>query len=382
MKTIDIIFLVLAAIGIIQGFMLIAALLQRSLRRKTNYYLVAAIFFIIYLVIEFVLLRRTFLSDIPFFYSSRYGVWLLIGPLLYIYTRSVTDQHPEGRSRFLHFLPFLIFTVLIPLLFGAYLIHKHSVTYGMLTLLMRDFKYVSGFNYFYSYLFIAQFIHAAVYLSLSLKIIKSHTSQLKQAYSNLEVINLNWLKLLISSFIVLISICILFFIIIINGSYYERWMDYIYLLPMIIIIYLIAYKSLQQPQLFAQNEADLNGKKYKDSKLSPEQSLQYKSILENYMSEHKPQRNSELKLSELAESTGIPVRHLSQVLNEQFKQNFYDFINNYRIRDAKELMKSKTGMNILEIAYQVGFNNKTSFNNYFKKISEITPKEYRASLGN
>ena len=119
--------------------------------------------------------------------------------------------------------------------------------------------------------------------------------------------------------------------------------------------------------------------KYKDSSLTLNMSLEYKDNLLNYMKTKKPYQNSELKLQELADAIDINPRHLSQLINEQFHLNFFDFINEYRIDEAKLKLKESKQSTILEIAYEVGFNNKTSFNNYFKKLMKMTPTQYRAS---
>ncbi|MNY70445.1 Melibiose operon regulatory protein [compost metagenome] len=78
----------------------------------------------------------------------------------------------------------------------------------------------------------------------------------------------------------------------------------------------------------------------------------------------------------------VPVRELSVLINHQLGQHFYDFVNTYRIENAKEILKdsSKSKVTILEILYEVGFNSKSSFNSAFRKHTGNTPTEYRKSL--
>ena len=75
----------------------------------------------------------------------------------------------------------------------------------------------------------------------------------------------------------------------------------------------------------------------------------------------------------------VPQHHLSQILNEKLNQNFFDFVNNYRIQEAKKLLVSPDGglLTILAIAEEVGFNSKSAFNNAFKKVTNTTPSEFR-----
>jgi len=81
----------------------------------------------------------------------------------------------------------------------------------------------------------------------------------------------------------------------------------------------------------------------------------------------------------------IPAQHLSQTINEQLNQTFSEFINIYRVEEAKRLLLDtrKKHISILAIAEEVGFNSKSSFNAVFKKYANITPSEFRkAANGN
>jgi AraC-like DNA-binding protein len=97
------------------------------------------------------------------------------------------------------------------------------------------------------------------------------------------------------------------------------------------------------------------------------------------MNKEKPYLMSSLTLKELADKLDMNPRILSQIINDRKKQNFYDFINSYRIEDAKLLLANpaKRKMTILEILYGVGFNSKSVFNTTFKKYTGLTPSEYK-----
>lgn len=119
--------------------------------------------------------------------------------------------------------------------------------------------------------------------------------------------------------------------------------------------------------------------KYKKSKISDEQMQKYKIRLLEHMEEASPHRNSTISLNDISEQTRIPVHYLSQVLNISLKKNFYQFISDYRVEEVKrELAKSShKRRNIIDIAYDAGFNSKSSFNIIFKKNVDMTPSEYR-----
>jgi AraC-like DNA-binding protein len=118
---------------------------------------------------------------------------------------------------------------------------------------------------------------------------------------------------------------------------------------------------------------------YKNSSLSQEDFKQYKQQLIDLMAIDKPYLNSELSQTELASQLGISSHHLSEILNKGFNQNFYNFLNSYRVLEAQKLMDNDTTneFKILAFAFDAGFKSKTSFNRVFKAHTGLTPSEYR-----
>lgn len=103
------------------------------------------------------------------------------------------------------------------------------------------------------------------------------------------------------------------------------------------------------------------------------------SALKQYMAEKEPFLDPSLTIQELANQIDIPVRDLSVLINHQMDQHFFDFVNEYRIQKAMNILKdqSKSQLTVLEILYEVGFNSKSSFNTSFKKYTNLTPTAYR-----
>jgi AraC-like DNA-binding protein len=124
-------------------------------------------------------------------------------------------------------------------------------------------------------------------------------------------------------------------------------------------------------------------KKYKQSSLSPLKSQDYLRHLQKMMTEHHLYRDPEISLAALAEQMGIPPKHLSQIINERLGQNFKNFINRYRVEEAKIkiLDPREKDFVLLKIAYDVGFNSKSVFNAAFKKHAGMSPTEYRRKYG-
>jgi AraC-like DNA-binding protein len=103
------------------------------------------------------------------------------------------------------------------------------------------------------------------------------------------------------------------------------------------------------------------------------------STLKQYMAEKEPFLDPSLTIQELANQIDIPVRDLSVLINHKMDQHFFDFVNEYRIQKAMNILKdeSKNQLTVLEILYEVGFNSKSSFNTSFKKYTNLTPTAYR-----
>jgi AraC-like DNA-binding protein len=101
--------------------------------------------------------------------------------------------------------------------------------------------------------------------------------------------------------------------------------------------------------------------------------------IRDFMSREKPYLHEKLTIVEFSEMIGLPVHLISMTINSELSQNFYAFINNYRIEAAKDKLRSQECMDssILDIAYEVGFNSKSTFNAIFKRSTGTTPKKYR-----
>jgi len=122
--------------------------------------------------------------------------------------------------------------------------------------------------------------------------------------------------------------------------------------------------------------------KYASSSLNEEDMNFYKETLEKYMKSEKPYLDNELSIRKLAQQLEMQPHHLSQVINSGFDNNFYTYINNYRINEVIDLMKDpkRKHHTILAIAYDSGFKSKSSFNTIFKKMTGKTPSEFRDEL--
>lgn len=156
---------------------------------------------------------------------------------------------------------------------------------------------------------------------------------------------------------------------------YNKTSDYVISIAMSVFIYYIGY--LGYSGLLVVNG---NRKKYRNSVLTEKESDQIIKILNEAMLDQKVFLERTLSLDELSNKVGTPKHHLSQVLNEFLEKSFSDFVNEYRVEEAKKLLCSEElNLSMNGIAEESGFNNRTTFNTAFKKFTGLTPSEFRRS---
>lgn len=122
-----------------------------------------------------------------------------------------------------------------------------------------------------------------------------------------------------------------------------------------------------------------SGQKYAKSGLDNEQQQKYSRQLESIMQSQQVFLRSDLTLPKLAEEVGCSGNHLSQVINSEFGASFFEYLNQYRIDYASELLSGadSRSSSILDIAFTVGFNSNSAFYTAFKKRTGMTPAQYR-----
>jgi AraC-like DNA-binding protein len=222
-------------------------------------------------------------------------------------------------------------------------------------------------------------MHLFCYIILTYNLLKEHTENIKSTFSSIEKINLNWIRLFICFFLLIGSLRIILFLVTAISGTFQSDLQHIFQLLITISMYIVGYRGLVQPAIFWGEEESVPPKKYETSTLTLQRAEQYQKRLLEVMDNQKLYTDSTLTLQKLANLTSIPSYHLSQILNERLHQNFYDFINSYRVEEAKRLLndESKKHYSILAIANEAGFNSKSVFNTVFKEHVRMTPSEFR-----
>jgi AraC-like DNA-binding protein len=217
--------------------------------------------------------------------------------------------------------------------------------------------------------------------------IRRHQKRLVLFASNTVGINLKWLEYIVL-LIFLTGIISGIYNVYANLALPNTFMNVLFLF----VVFSIAYYTLKQKEIFpmdkkqrdeiiliGENESPAELKR----KLMPDDELdRFKVRLNQLMDQEKPYLDSELNLLKLAELLQLTSHQLSYVINTGFNENFFQFINKYRVEKAKELLLNEkmNKLSILGIAFESGFNSKTSFNTTFKKITGQTPSEFKKGV--
>jgi AraC-like DNA-binding protein len=153
--------------------------------------------------------------------------------------------------------------------------------------------------------------------------------------------------------------------------------DYLIGYGITFFIGIVSYFSFMQPNIFSGAIA-FPFVKYQNNGLTSSLAIEMKDKLVSLMELDKLFLDNSLTLDVLSDRLNLSRHHTSQLINEYFKANFFEFVNNYRINEAIKLLQDeKSNLNINQIIYAAGFNNRTSFYNAFKKKTGISPKSYQ-----
>ena len=357
---------ILNLLGAAQGLLLGLALLGSRSDSKTANRLLAALTFTISIVVSgAVLLTSDYVFVFPHLSRLHQPFVFLAGPLLFLYIRTLTSPETKLQKKdFFHFIPFafcLIF--LLPYYFQS--------AQGKIRIL--SFEYVGQLDQWYyirSALFVAQLL---IYLVLIALTIIKYSRSFKDRKSARDKVVLFEIRF----FVIATSIR---WVAIILRLVFQTIPNLLVPLGASLLIYALGYLKMRRSFLIERDESST--KKYEKSQLTPERAERYVNKLLQFMEKEKPFIDGDLTVQKLADKLSIPAPHLSQTINEHLGKSFPDFINSYRVEEAKKKLLNPAfkHLSILGIAEEVGFSSKSSFNAVFKKHTEMTPSEFRSAL--
>lgn len=299
--------------------------------------------------------------------------YLLYGPLIYLYTVSLTEglEKPAVRS-LAHFVPCAAFMLFLAV--------RHPLLPGDADLdLSPCFNRESIFSYLNAV--IAFLFVILLYIMKSLLVVADYRKKLKIYFSDVHKLNLLWLSIMLSIasvFVLLLIIQLAFY----RGpgrSPLKEVIGISIFITFLAVTFTATYFTIRYPEIFSAMDLREKTPKYEKHRIDDETRKTYLTQLLDFMETEKPYLNDSLKLRDLAEMIRIPPHYLTIILNMDVRRNFYTFVNEYRVAESKRKLidPSCREMNILTIAYNSGFNSKSTFNTIFREITGMTPSEFR-----
>jgi AraC-like DNA-binding protein len=301
-------------------------------------------------------------------YSVGDPTFYLIAPLLWFYVLALTGERVKWRgSLLLHFIPFFL------IIFFSLSVHGfHSPSF--LSFLNAQHKVITIFFW------VTVVVQFSWYQVLVHRRWTTYQRLVEQEVSSTENVSIAWVRFFM---IVFLLINILFLFSLFAAIHFKEgsWLPLSTALTFSLSIFALGYKGILQREVFGNEVVD--GKHSTEESVVKEKPDQHKlDKLVKYMDEKKPYLDAELTLTELAKGLNITRTQLSSLINEGTGNNFYDFINKYRVEEVKRLMVDPTmkNYNMLGLALEAGFKSKSTFNLIFKRFTGLTPSEYRKNL--
>jgi AraC-like DNA-binding protein len=367
---------VLAALnllGVAQALLLAAALLsvERG-NRIANRFLAAFAIVLAVSVGGATLASEPLIFLFPHMLKIQDPFTFLGAPLLFLYLRTLIKGRSEsGKKDLLHFIPFgVCLLFLTPFYFQS--AEAKLVSIGSNSYFWHRWSHVRSTTLI---------VQVIIYLSLIGLMLAAYSRKLKRRTLPADTYVLFQIRFMLAAITAIWVIGALKFVLTtLYPAYDTATVDMIIPASLSVFVYAMGYIGLRRAEgLTGMDELPPAPRKYEKSTLTLERSDTYLQRLLDLMKTEKPYLDGDITLQKLAKALAISPHHLSQTINEHLNQNFFDFINTYRIEEAKRMLlnPAKKHYSILAVSEEVGFNSKSAFNTAFKKQVNMTPSEFR-----
>ncbi|MDY8138832.1 helix-turn-helix domain-containing protein [Aquimarina sp. 2201CG5-10] len=345
------------------GFFLSVILSIRKNNRSNNLPIILLVLGFSCILLYYVLIWTNYKYTYRYLYFFDTTWYLTFGPLLYSYiTRFYNNIF---RIKWYHFVPAI----------ACFIINAYYFVQSNGFQNLTEHKDESLYYFFrvvnLPWLAALSFI---IYLITIKDFISFHKTNKRSQY---EVLRDKWSTFLLCFFFVF-ALSYISYYVLVRFSFFSIHWDYAISFSMSLAIYAIGYTVYKEPSIF--NGELLSNLFLKESSLqefTEATKEEFYSKLLSYISVNKPYLDNNLRLVQLADKVGFSSHTLSKIINEKANKNFNQFINEYRLQEAEKLLLEDSSISIKTIYFDVGFNNKATFNTAFKNKFNCTPSEYK-----
>ncbi len=355
-------YLYVGLIGIFIAFIL-------NLRRKTDriangliglFVLMHSIF-----LIHTMLYVSNYTYELPHLKNVSTVFSFLYGPVLYFYFKRITENYKFKKIDLVHLVPTVGFIIVFIPIYTLSAAEKLDIMLGV------------GQYDIHPYLdqiAVIKIISLFVYGYFTLRLYRKNAK--KSAIESPKKVKLQRMIMIIHT---VYAISYLLYGINFMKDGFQDAASSVQFLAMSLMVLYVGYIAYANPQVLVGTVQALKKEivKYKNSGLTTSFSTELKEELVKLLEVEKVYRQNTIKLETIADRLGTTRHNASQVINEHFGLNFFELINKYRVEEAMELLRTnKDNLNIIDIAYEVGYNNKVTFNKSFKRFSNLTPSQF------
>lgn len=310
-----------------------------------------------------------------FGYPLMSNAFLLMNPAFFLYVRSQVD--PGFRLKWLqllHLLPYLAFEI------AAYILKE--------PLEFQNFLKPTGYFFFRLPFGAISLLSWALYNGSGILIVLRHRKAIGNEFSNpVKGRSAAWILFILLLYMFICFVASIMGLVTIMGNAPEQLPHFFTQISLLVLIFLLAFYGLRQerirdvfyPEVSGYPEKENLSGGYKKTHLSQERKEEIQQQLIHYFEREKPYLDPNLNMDLLSSALQIPKHHLTEVLNTRIGRNFFQFVNRYRVEAVRELLQDPDNQWSIEaIGYECGFSSKSSFFSTFKKLTGITPSQFRA----
>lgn len=315
----------------------------------------------------------------PALAGAQFPIRMLLGPALYFYAfASMSPEKSLSKKAYLLALlgPVIVIIGMLPFIFGISAEEKLAMANPD----TRDAELFKIALLTCSFAMLTFIIFTGIYLAAAFKLQNQHRLQLMERFSDIEKRSMDWFKVML-----ILWGCVWFFFTLDYGISFLglKWFGTGIVLPIFeaFILMIFSHFALRQPTLADSDKGQAPTKSSPASSLAEDKMEQIANKLKEVMSKDSLFLEDDLSLRRLSDVIAVSENHISETFSQFLNTNFFQFVNSYRIERAMSLLTS-TNKTISVIAFDVGFNSKSTFNTAFKKTAGTTPTAYRNDANN